>query len=87
MAVGDIADELRERFVAAAKGLRLGDGLDEQTAMGPMAGPAHKERVLKYIEKGIQDGAELVLDGRDAKSGKPAQRLLYRPQHVRSCQA
>jgi malonate-semialdehyde dehydrogenase (acetylating)/methylmalonate-semialdehyde dehydrogenase len=29
-----------------------------------MAGPAHKERVLGYIEKGIQDGAELVLDGR-----------------------
>lgn len=64
VAVGDIADELRERFVAAAKELKLGDGLDEKTAMGPMAGPAHKERALSYIEKGIQEGAELVLDGR-----------------------
>jgi len=67
VAVGDVADELRERFAAAARDMKLGDGLDEQTAMGPMAGPAHKERVLGYIEKGIQEGAELVLDGRGVK--------------------
>ncbi|MEJ2478532.1 MAG: aldehyde dehydrogenase family protein, partial [Desulfobacterales bacterium] len=41
------------------------DGLDEQTAMGPVVSPAHKERVLGYIEKGIAEGADLVLDGRN----------------------
>jgi malonate-semialdehyde dehydrogenase (acetylating) / methylmalonate-semialdehyde dehydrogenase len=62
--VGDIAETLTERFVAAAKAMKVGDGLDEQTAMGPVAGPQHRERVLGYIEKGIAEGARLLLDGR-----------------------
>jgi malonate-semialdehyde dehydrogenase (acetylating)/methylmalonate-semialdehyde dehydrogenase len=63
--VGDIADELLEKFIAAAKAMKVGDGLNEQTAMGPVVSAAHKERVLGYIEKGIQEGADLILDGRD----------------------
>ncbi|MFH2131080.1 MAG: CoA-acylating methylmalonate-semialdehyde dehydrogenase [bacterium] len=63
--VGDVAGELKEKFLAAAKDLRVGNGLDEQTAMGPLGGPQHKERVLGYIEKGIAEGAELLLDGRN----------------------
>lgn len=62
--VGDVADELMEKFVAAAKGMNVGSGLDEQVAMGPVVSAAHKERVLGYIEKGIAEGADLVLDGR-----------------------
>ena len=65
--VGDVADTLRDKFMAAAKEVRVGDGLNEQTAMGPVVSAAHKERVLGYIEKGIQEGAELVLDGRDCQ--------------------
>jgi malonate-semialdehyde dehydrogenase (acetylating)/methylmalonate-semialdehyde dehydrogenase len=63
--VGDIADELLEKFTAAAKAMKVGDGLNEQTAMGPVVSAAHKERVLGYIEKGIQEGADLILDGRN----------------------
>ncbi len=63
--VGDIADELVEKFTTAAKAMKVGSGLDEQTAMGPLAGPAHKERSLSYIEKGIEEGADLILDGRN----------------------
>ena len=63
--VGDVADELKEKFVAAAKAMKVGNGLDEQTAMGPVISEAHRQRVLGYIEKGIAEGAELVLDGRD----------------------
>jgi len=63
--VGDITDTLLEKFLAAAKTMKVGDGLDEQTAMGPVVSAAHKERVLGYIEKGIAEGAELLLDGRD----------------------
>ncbi len=65
--VGDAADELREKFVAAAKKMTVGDGLNEQSQMGPVISAAHKERVLGYIGKGIEEGAELVLDGRDFK--------------------
>ena len=65
--VGDVADELKERFVAAAKKLTVGNGLDELTGMGPVVSAAHKERVLGYIEKGIEEGADLVLDGRNCQ--------------------
>ena len=65
--VGDVADELIAKFTAAAKAVRLGDGLDEKTTMGPVVSAAHKQRVLGYIEKGIAEGAKLVLDGRDCK--------------------
>jgi malonate-semialdehyde dehydrogenase (acetylating)/methylmalonate-semialdehyde dehydrogenase len=63
--VGDVADRLRDEFIAAAREMKVGDGLDEQTFMGPLISAAHRERVLGYIEKGIAEGAELVLDGRD----------------------
>ena len=65
--VGGIADELREKFAAAARQIRVGDGLDEQTGMGPLAGDLHRDRVLGYIEKGVAEGAELVIDGRDVE--------------------
>jgi malonate-semialdehyde dehydrogenase (acetylating)/methylmalonate-semialdehyde dehydrogenase len=65
--VGDVADELLAKFMVAAKAVKLGEGLDEKTGMGPVVSAAHKQRVLGYIEKGIAEGAKLVLDGRDCK--------------------
>jgi malonate-semialdehyde dehydrogenase (acetylating)/methylmalonate-semialdehyde dehydrogenase len=64
VAVGDVYDELKEKFVAAAKSLRVGNGMDAMTQMGPVISAAHKERVLGYIEKGLDEGAKLILDGR-----------------------
>jgi malonate-semialdehyde dehydrogenase (acetylating)/methylmalonate-semialdehyde dehydrogenase len=63
--VGDVADELTQKFTAAAKAMKVGDGLNEQTAMGPVVSEAHRQRVLGYIEKGIAEGAKLILDGRN----------------------
>jgi len=62
--VGDAADGFLEKFVEATRNIRVGDGLDEQTQMGPVVSAAHRQRVLGYIEKGIAEGAEMVLDGR-----------------------
>jgi malonate-semialdehyde dehydrogenase (acetylating)/methylmalonate-semialdehyde dehydrogenase len=66
--VGDVADELLEKFSAAAKDMKVGSGLDEKTAMGPVVSATHKERVLSYIEKGIAEGADLIMDGRNYTS-------------------
>jgi malonate-semialdehyde dehydrogenase (acetylating)/methylmalonate-semialdehyde dehydrogenase len=63
--VGDVADELIEKFTAAAKIMKVGSGLDESTGMGPVVSAAHRERVLGYIEKGLEEGADLVMDGRN----------------------
>jgi malonate-semialdehyde dehydrogenase (acetylating)/methylmalonate-semialdehyde dehydrogenase len=67
VAVGDVYKELKERFVAAAKALKVGNGLEEGVQMGPVISRKHKEKVLGYIEKGIQEGAKLILDGRNIK--------------------
>lgn len=56
--------EVVDAFVSTAKRLTLGYGLDETVQVGPLRDRAKKERVLDYIEKGLQEGATLTLDGR-----------------------
>ena len=52
-------------FIEKARALKVGPGWEPETDMGPLIRPAAKERVLGYIEKGISQGAQLELDGRD----------------------
>ena len=47
-----------------ASNIRIGYGLDESVQMGPLQAAVRKERVLGYIEKGLEEGASLTLDGR-----------------------
>jgi len=67
--VGDNAfyEKFKKAFVQAAKELKIGHGLDEETEMGPMASLKYRESVIKLIGKGIEEGAKLVLDGRTFK--------------------
>lgn len=60
-----IADELVAKIVALASKLKIGPALDKTTALGPVYSAQHKQKVLNWIEKGIEEGAELVLDGRN----------------------
>jgi malonate-semialdehyde dehydrogenase (acetylating)/methylmalonate-semialdehyde dehydrogenase len=59
------ADELRERMVAEIPGLRVGVSTDAGAHYGPVVTAQHRDRVAGWIEKGVQEGAELVVDGRD----------------------
>jgi len=56
-----------DAFVNAASKIRVGYGLDERVQMGPLRDKEKKLRMLSYIEKGIEEGAKLVLDGRNIK--------------------
>jgi len=56
-----------EKFVEAARRIKVGYGLDESIQMGPMQSLDGKRRVLEYIEKGLSEGAKLILDGRKLK--------------------
>lgn len=62
--VGDIADAVVAKVVERARALRIGAGRDAGIDMGPLVTAAHQARVLDYIDKGVQEGARLVLDGR-----------------------
>lgn len=54
-------------FVDAASKIRVGYGLDESVQMGPVQNKNRKERILGFIQKGIEEGAKLRLDGRNVK--------------------
>jgi len=58
------ADELRERLVGEIPKLKVGVSTDKDAHYGPVINAAHKARVEGWIEKGVQEGAELVVDGR-----------------------
>ena len=58
------ADDLRERLVAEIPKLRIGVSTDAEAHYGPVVNAAHKARVEGWIEQGVKDGAELVIDGR-----------------------
>jgi malonate-semialdehyde dehydrogenase (acetylating)/methylmalonate-semialdehyde dehydrogenase len=67
LAVGDVYEPLKVQLVGAASRLKVGDGLDETTQVGPVVSSRARERILGYIDKGLDGGAELILDGRDAQ--------------------
>jgi len=68
--VGEAYEKVVPRFIEMASELRLGYGLDEDVDMGPMATRKGLERVLRYIDIGIEEGAKLSLDGRGKKPEK-----------------
>jgi malonate-semialdehyde dehydrogenase (acetylating) / methylmalonate-semialdehyde dehydrogenase len=67
VAVGDIGYQLVKKLVKAADEIRIGNGLDEGIFLGPVIRESNKERTLRYIESGINEGAHLVRDGRKDK--------------------
>jgi malonate-semialdehyde dehydrogenase (acetylating)/methylmalonate-semialdehyde dehydrogenase len=72
VAVGSAYERVREGILAAAKAVVLGDGSKPNVTMGPVISAAHRDRVLAYIDKGVAEGAKLLLDGRGAKvDGSP----------------
>jgi malonate-semialdehyde dehydrogenase (acetylating)/methylmalonate-semialdehyde dehydrogenase len=60
-----IADELTAAIIKQAKSLTIGAAYNKKTQLGPVINEAHKKSVLDWIQKGIDEGAKLVLDGRD----------------------
>jgi malonate-semialdehyde dehydrogenase (acetylating) / methylmalonate-semialdehyde dehydrogenase len=75
--VGDEArqDEVRDALVAAASELRVGPGADESTDVCALVGPDARERVTAALERGVAEGAEVLIDGREADPG-PARTML-----------
>ena len=65
--VGDAHVESRDRLVASARALKVGDGTEPGVTMGPVISAGHKERVLGYIDKGVAEGARLLVDGRETR--------------------
>jgi malonate-semialdehyde dehydrogenase (acetylating)/methylmalonate-semialdehyde dehydrogenase len=65
VAVGDeTADALINKMAPQIRAIRIDAGDVSTTDMGPLVSSAHRERVLAAIEKGVKEGAQLIIDGR-----------------------
>ena len=60
-----IADKLVEELLKQAKLIKVGPAYDKTSKLGPVVNPQHKERIEGYIARGVEEGATLVLDGRN----------------------
>jgi malonate-semialdehyde dehydrogenase (acetylating) / methylmalonate-semialdehyde dehydrogenase len=65
--VGEAHDKLLGPLREATESLRVGDGLDEGVDVGPVVSESARERIRAAIEKAGADGAQIVVDGRDAE--------------------
>jgi malonate-semialdehyde dehydrogenase (acetylating)/methylmalonate-semialdehyde dehydrogenase len=64
--VGDeTADEVVDKLRTELQSLKVGAGTDTCNEMGPLVTAAHFDKVRSYVDLGVEEGAELVVDGRD----------------------
>jgi malonate-semialdehyde dehydrogenase (acetylating)/methylmalonate-semialdehyde dehydrogenase len=67
VAVGAIADPLIKKLAPKVRALKIGPGTDKESEMGPLVSAAHRDKVKGYIDLGVEEGAELVVDGRNLR--------------------
>ena len=72
-----IADQLVALLKKKASEMKLGPAYDKSTDMGPLVNQGHLDFVLNWIETGVREGAELVLDGRKAKNPAGFEKGFY----------
>lgn len=65
VAVGEVADPLVEKIAERMKKLRIGDGTDASSEMGPLITAEARDRVASYVEGAASEGATVVVDGRE----------------------
>jgi len=68
-----------EEFVARARALRVGDGLDPKTQMGPSVSQGQLDTVMKYVEIGKKEGATLACGGHALTGGAYAKGYFHEP--------
>lgn len=67
VAVGDVGDQLVEKLAEKARTLKIGNGAEKGLDMGPLVTKEHLAKVKGYVDQGVEEGATLVVDGRELK--------------------
>jgi malonate-semialdehyde dehydrogenase (acetylating) / methylmalonate-semialdehyde dehydrogenase len=76
VAVGDVAGPLLEAIKERIPKVRVGDGMDPASEMGPLVTSAHRDKVASYVEGASGEGATVVVDGR---AGVPGEGFFLNP--------
>ena len=74
-----IAQKFTAEFVARAKKLKVGDGLDESVEVGPQVNPSQIETSAKYVEIALSEGAKLLAGGHALTDGPHAHGTFFEP--------
>jgi malonate-semialdehyde dehydrogenase (acetylating)/methylmalonate-semialdehyde dehydrogenase len=64
VAVGDVGDKLIEKLTPRVQSLKVGPGTDPEVEMGPVISKQHLNKVRSYVDAGVEEGAQLIVDGR-----------------------
>ncbi len=67
VAVGKTGDPLVKNLAKKVESLKVGPGLDKKSEMGPLVTKQHLEKVKRYVDIGVKEGAKLIVDGRNLK--------------------
>jgi malonate-semialdehyde dehydrogenase (acetylating)/methylmalonate-semialdehyde dehydrogenase len=65
--VGDVGDKLIEKLLPRIDQLKVGNGMQKDSEMGPLVTAEHKAKVEGFIDQGVAQGAKLIVDGRGFK--------------------
>ncbi len=69
VAVGEVADPLVDAIKERATKITVGDGSRPESEMGPLITGVHRDKVASYLDSGSEQGAKVVLDGRESSPG------------------
>jgi len=75
----DVVKAMTDALVARAEKIKIGDGLDESVDMGPLINQPAREKVLRYIDIGRQEGARLRIGGGVHDAGACAKGHFFQP--------
>ena len=64
VAVGDVGDKLIKKLSPRVQSLKVGPGTDPEVEMGPLISKQHLDKVTSFVDRGVQEGADLLVDGR-----------------------
>jgi aldehyde dehydrogenase (NAD+) len=79
--------EFKERLLERVRALRVGDGLDPSTEMGPCINEQQLKTVMKYVDIGTKEGAKLVAGGHRLENGAFAKGWFHEPTVFADCDA
>jgi malonate-semialdehyde dehydrogenase (acetylating)/methylmalonate-semialdehyde dehydrogenase len=79
VAVGDVAGPLIEAIKERIPKVKVGDGMDPSSEMGPLVTKEHRDRVASYVENAPGEGATVLVDGRE---GAPAEGFFLNPSLI-----
>jgi aldehyde dehydrogenase (NAD+) len=74
-----IHDRFLRRLVDAVEALRLGDGRDRRTDVGPLIHEAARDKVERYVQIGLKEGAALVVGGRRPRGARTSRGYFFQP--------